>query len=706
MAATDDAPLPRLRPDLNIHPGAPLPDGSPTWIIHDPGKNQFFQIDWMTFEVLSRWELGATSALLAAIQAETTLSIGPSDLEQVLSFLVQNELVMVLEPRATQALVDRVQARQQHWLKSLVHHYLFFRIPLVRPDAFLHYLLPFARPLLTRRFLMLSAGAGLVGLLLVIREWERFTAALVDVFSWEGFISYGVALIGVKILHELGHALQAKRFGCRVPTMGVAFLVMWPVPYTDVNESWKLRDARDRLLISSSGMLTEFCLAAWATLAWVFLGDGPLRNATFVVATLTWVAALAINASPFMRFDGYFVLSDLLGMPNLHARCFALSRWQLRRWVFLVDEALPEELPRGQRLWMTAFGYVTWIYRLTVFLGIAAMVYHYFFKALGLILFGIEIVWFVIMPVWTEIKDWHQRGLRLAQAFERNAFRLIGIGIVLALILPLNWRVQGAGMLRSAQQQFVVLPVAAVVTRLPVPNGTKVAAGAPLVEARSPDIDARFDAQTARQRSSAHLADVAGFSADLRPRQQVYRQEAESAAAQQASWRDEQQRLKPVAAFAGTVVDVLPNVGVGETLGKNTHLMSVIDADHWLVEAYFDEAEVSRIGPGYWAQFIPDTPGYGSIGLTVQNIDRDATRVLADMALAAPSGGSILVREQDGRYIPEQALYRVVFRVDANETRVATKQLRGKVVVWCIPRPYGLDLLRHGLATLIKESGW
>ncbi len=706
---TDQAtptPLPPLRPDLDITPGAPLPDGSPCWIIHDPGRNQFFQIDWMTFEALSRWDCGDAETLIAAINRETTLSFQAEDLEQVLSFLSQNQLTLVYDPKGVQGLVDRVNARKQHWLKSLVHHYLFFRVPLFKPDTLLHYLLPYTRPFMSRSFLLLSALAGFIGLTLALREWDKFTASIVDIFSWEGFLTYGIALIGVKIIHEFGHALQAKRYGCRVPAMGVAFLVMAPIPYTDVNESWKLQNRHDRLLISSSGILTELCLAAWATLLWVFLPDGPIRSGVFVIATVTWVGTLAVNASPFMRFDGYFVLSDFLGMPNLHTRCFAFSRWQLRRWIFLTNEPEPEDVPRGQRLWMTAFGYITWIYRLVIFLGIAAMVYHYFFKALGIILFGIEIVWFIIMPVWNEIKDWHQRKLSLVDAFQRNAFRMIGLGIILFLILPINWRVQGTGLLRSAEQQTYVLPVPAIMSALPLANGTQVTVGDLLFRANSPDIDAKLQGQKTRERSSSHMADAAGFSNDLRPRAQAYRQEAESAAAQRESLENEQKRLSPVATFNGVVVDSLPNVNVGETLGKNTHVLTVINPETWLVEGYFDEADANRIGYGYWAQFIPDTPGYGSIGLKVDNIDRDATRMLADGVLGGPSGGSILVREQDGKYYPEQAIYRVVFRVDSTNRHLTTKVLRGKIVVWCIPRPFGLDLVRHLLAALVKESGW
>jgi putative peptide zinc metalloprotease protein len=90
-----------------------------------------------------------------------------------------------------------------------------------------------------------------VGLVGAYQQWEIFRGTLIDTFSFNGLLRYGVALISIKLIHELGHALLAKKHGCRVPTMGLAFLVMWPVAYTDVTESWKLNSHQKRLQIAA-----------------------------------------------------------------------------------------------------------------------------------------------------------------------------------------------------------------------------------------------------------------------------------------------------------------------------------------------------------------------------------------------------------------------------------------------------------------------
>ena len=146
--------------------------------------------------------------------------------------------------------------------------------------------------------------------------------------------------------------------------------------YTDTSETWKLRSHRHRLAVSAAGILVEMALAGLATLAWALLEDGALRQAMLYLATTGWALSLALNASPFMRFDGYFILSDLLDFPNLHERSGAAARAWLRRTLLGWDEPDSEPLPASMRQALIAFALATWIYRFVVFAGIAVAVYQ------------------------------------------------------------------------------------------------------------------------------------------------------------------------------------------------------------------------------------------------------------------------------------------------------------------------------------------
>jgi putative peptide zinc metalloprotease protein len=157
---------------------------------------------------------------------------------------------------------------------------------------------------------------------LVSRDWQRFVGTFPHLFSL-GALAFGVALFFAKFCHEFGHAFMAKRAGCRVQSMGVAFMVLLPMFYTDVSDAWRVNDRRARLLIGAGGVLAELLLACIALLVWSLLPDGPARTAAFMLASATWITTLVVNLNPFMRFDGYFLLSDLWEVDNLQGRAFA-----------------------------------------------------------------------------------------------------------------------------------------------------------------------------------------------------------------------------------------------------------------------------------------------------------------------------------------------------------------------------------------------
>src|SRR3954464_15942131 len=204
--------------------------------------------------------------------------------------------------------------------------------------------------------------------------------------------------------------------------MGVAFRVLWPYLYTDTSEGWKLADRRKQLVIALAGVAAELALAVVCTFLWALSPEGAARSVFFVLASTTWMMTLAVNVSPFMRFDGYFALSDFLDFPNLHERNIACARWWMRKTFFGLVESTPEPTLRaGQRALLIAFAYITWLYLFTVFIGFALLVYHIAFKLLGILLMLVEIVWFVARPVGNEVAYlWRAR--RAAQA----AWRPVG----------------------------------------------------------------------------------------------------------------------------------------------------------------------------------------------------------------------------------------------------------------------------------------
>ena len=381
-----ESPLPALRDNITLLPGPTEPDGSPTWTVYDPVRHRYFRFGQAAFEFLARWGDRTAGSMLAEIARETTLVTSAEELKEFIRTLRSNCLLRCDDFQSIKMIADMALKAKPSWLIWLLHNYLFVRIPLFRPDRVLQHTLPWVRPLFGRRFMIIVLSLGALGLVLTMRQWDQFLNTFQHFFTLEGALAFALTLSGVKVCHELGHAWMAKRYGCRVPTMGIALMVLMPVLYTDVTDAWRIVPRRPRLLIGAAGMLTELALAMIATFLWSFLPDGPLRSAAFLVATTTWITSLAINLSPFMRFDGYYLLSDWLGVTNLQPRSFALARWHLRRMIFGFDDSAPEPFSQCDQVILIAYAWATWLYRLMLFAGIALLVYHFFIKVLGIFL--------------------------------------------------------------------------------------------------------------------------------------------------------------------------------------------------------------------------------------------------------------------------------------------------------------------------------
>ena len=588
------------------------------------------------------------------------------------------------------------------WGKWLLHHYLFFRIPLVRPDRLLGRTARWIEWLGGRRFALASVLALMVGLAMLAQNWDRLAATFLDTVSLPGALAYGIALGLAKVTHELAHAYTAKAKGCRVPTMGVAFLVLWPVLYTDVNESWLLPRRRDRLAVSAAGILAELTLAAWATLAWGLLADGALRQAMFVLATVTWVSSLVMNLSPFMRFDGYFLLMDGLDMPNLHARSFAMARWWLREALFDLGEEAPEPLSPATRRWLVAFAALVWIYRLVVFLGIAALVYQIFIKVVGIGLFVVEIGWFVVLPIWSELGQWRQRGpLLLARRRGRISLILAGLGLMAAL-LPWQSGVSAPAILQAADHRPLYPVAPARTIEVAVAEGQRVDRGQVLFRLSSPDLDHRAAQASRRIEALEHDLAGSGFDAGLQARTQSLTEELRAATAERRAARTEAERLTIAAPLSGTVADLMPDLAPGQWLSPKDRLASILGDGPAEITAYVAEDAVDRVEVGAPARFVPAAPGRPATAATVTAIERTALRRLDAASLSSVAGGPIAVRPGDRSLTPERALYRVRL---TTLLPAPTQELTGTVHIDTAAASPLAGIWRSAVAALVKEAG-
>lgn len=706
MVAGDSA-VPPLRDEIHCLPGPRDVNGAPTWTLYDPAANRFFRIGWREYEILARWTLLQPERIAEAVNAETPLRVDRQQIDALTQFLRQNNLLRTSGDGALRLLQRQAARRGQNGWQWLLHNYLFFKIPLLNPDALLRRLYRYAAWLYGSRFLTLAALCFLLSIFLLSRQWERFLATFSYFFTWTGLAQYFAALILAKTLHEFGHALTLHRYGCRVPAVGIAFMVMYPMLYTDASEAWKLRDRRRRLAVAFAGIAAELCLAVFASLLWSFLADGPARSAAFLLATSTWIMTLAVNLNPFMRFDGYYLLADWLGVDNLQPRSFDYARWHLRRLLFGINRPPPEQLSKPMRRLFTGYAWATWLYRFFLFLGIALLVYHFCFKLLGLVLMIVEVGWFIGRPVVLEISAW--KTLRPAANRERS-LKSLSVLFVLALVLILPWRghVSAPAFIKAEQYAELLLPHAARLDVWHAQNGRKVQAGELLARLSSPELTYESGQSLREGRSLAWQLAYQGTDQGLMQRRRVLLMELASASSKQAGIKQQQDQLQIRAPFSGLLLDSNEQAQIGQWLASGEALFIIVNPGAWTIEGYIQEEELRLIEADAAGLFYPDNAGSTPIPCRLKRIDQGGAARIPPL-LASAFGGDLAARPGPKQeQIPESAVYRIVLSPDigAERQKEFTRIVRGRVRL----RTPGVSLLERVwmrlMTVAVRESGF
>lgn len=706
MQAAAAFPLPELRPDLALLPGSAAEDGSPTWLIHDVSRNRYYKLGLDAFRALGHWQAGLPSTELVQRCQADGVDIDTDDLKDLMQFMVGNQLMQVQDRPALQRLLDQHQRSQQHWFKWLLHNYLFIRIPLWRPDAFLHRTWPTVSRLLTARVLWTIRVLGLMGVLMVIQQWEVFVNTFLHFLSWQGLALYGLTLAVVKSAHELGHAYVAKKYGCKVGSIGVAFLLLFPVFYTDTTDAWRLRSSRDRLRIVLAGVGTELHLAMLATFAWSFLPDGPWRSAAFFVATTSWVTSLLVNLSPFMRFDGYFAFSDLLRAENLQPRSFALARWHLRERLFGWDVAPPESLPIWRARLFIAYAYATWIYRLTLFLGIALLVYHFAFKLLGIVLFAVEIGWFILLPMKNEVLIWWQN--RQGMRWNRHtSLTLVGLlALLAAMVLPWHASISLPGVLLAGDFRPIYATEGGRVVEILVAPQARVDTNTPLVRLEQPEM-AHSLSQTARELALVEEK-IQRQASSLRDLQDalILTQQRTALQSRLQSLQLKQARMTLVAPMGG-VVSQMESLQPGQWVAANAPLMTLRSVQDLRVMALAPSEALYRIEEGAKATWISNLPGSPKLSLLLTRVDQTAISHVVWPELASDFGGPVPTRKDAQQQLlrPQGAWYQLALVSDTAHL-APTLQQSGEVLIEAKAESILRRYWRHVMAVWIRESGF
>lgn len=318
-----------------------------------------------------------------------------------------------------------------------------------------------------------------------------------------------------------------------------------------------------------------------------------MRQAALYLATTGWVLTVLLNASPFMRFDGYFILSDVLDFPNLHERAGAHARVWLRHHLLGLDDPWPEPFAARTRRALVAFAFSTWLYRLLLFLGIAWAVYAFFFKALGIFLMLVEITWFILKPIWSELSVWKKRWKQVSVG-RRTRLWLVLLTSGVLLALPWRMDIVTTGVAHAERQQLVFAPFPARLVEIRTTG--PVEEGAVLARFDTPDLAVReSQAWTAAGNLEQRLSGLIELREEGRKQELALTGRLREQQAEARAVSEERGRLHIPAGFSGIWLDTDFALKPGVWLSVHEPLGVLIDPSNWVVDAYVDQRLVPTV---------------------------------------------------------------------------------------------------------------
>lgn len=435
---------------------------------------------------------------------------GQDDVVTLVSQLHQSDLLTDASRPLLDDLVERKEKHGRAKVLKLVLNPLSATVPLIDPHRFLGWLA--ARLSVLPRALYWGAAAALILSALMILPAELpglMDRGLDGLLDLENLLLIALIYPVVKALHEIAHGIAIRARGGAVHQMGLIFIAFYPIPYVEGTAAQAFPSKWSRAAVSAAGVAVELCIAALALFVWSAAEPGPVKSIAYNTLLISGVSTLLVNGNPLMKFDGYWVLSDLIEIPNLSKRGNAWWGQVLRRRLLGTHE--PDSIPVSgwERTWFALYPPLAFVYRIGISLSIALFVAQTY-RAVGVIL----AVWSLgLMLVWPALKTAHA-ALTDARIRQAGGRAVLGSGLAAvvlggALLVPLPHFAVSQGVVWLPPEAIVRAASPGAIAEVAVQDGARIEAGDPLFVLDAPELAAeraRLAAALARVRAERQAA--------------------------------------------------------------------------------------------------------------------------------------------------------------------------------------------------------
>lgn len=471
------------------------------YVLFDPASQSYFRLPVATYRFIRALNLkqSLNDVWHNQLQKQPDLVPSQQDVIQVLTQMYASGVLIFADDVAAKGMYTSVEKQKQKEQRTRWMNFLFLRFRLFNPDPLLEYLKP-AYPLIVGRVgLIIWFVTFFFALNAVMGKPEQLLQQGGNLLAFDNLFLLYIATFLVKTLHELGHGMVCKHFGGSVPHAGVMLLLFAPVPYVDASSTWQFGSKWQRVLVGAAGMIVELWLAGLAAIVWAHSPPGIMNELLYNIMFVASVTTLLFNLNPLMRFDGYYIFSDLLEEPNLGTR----GKTMFRQWFEKTIYRLPVDYDEPFSPLLMGYHILSWCYRLVVLSGILLFVGdEYPNVGMALAIFLCAIWWG--KPLLKSLTSLMQESQEGKQRKIMRAWLIWGgIPLVLLALVPVPSNIVVPGVVQSQTERPVVTASSGVLETVHTPNGTQVAEGELLLKLSNPELElellsARAEVQKAR----------------------------------------------------------------------------------------------------------------------------------------------------------------------------------------------------------------
>jgi len=711
MSVASDSPywpvVKNLYPRLRMHIRTFPQDyrGERWYVLMNEASGNHLRFNLRAYKIIGRLDGDRT---VEEIWQQTSLAMGEEALSQdeviqIITHLFSADILHSGIPVAAQEFFDRYQSDRNQRRKRVLSNPLSLRIPLIDPDKFLNRSLLWIRPLFSQP----AASAWIVvvalALLLTLVNIDQLIGAVNrDVLRPSNLMLMGILFVFMKVCHEFGHAYAVKLWGGEVHEMGITLLVLMPVPYVDASAAWTFRERKKRVLVGAVGIVVELFLASLALFIWLAVEPGIVREAAFNVFLIGAVSTIVFNANPLLRFDGYFILQDLIEIPNLSSRSSRYYLYLVQRYLFGIRHSRSPATSKGERRWFLGYAFAAFFYRLFVLFSIVI------FLAQKYLIVGVALgTWSVFMQILLPLF----RGIRFLIAGHQVAGQrprasaittlIIAITTSVLFFFPFSLTSSAQGIIWVPDQAQLYVATDGFVSDVVVPSGGVVKSGQLILRMRSPELETQIAVLESEkeilmiQRAVAQLDDLVQAG--------VLLEKLTVLEVQFDRLKKQKSALHVYSVVEGVFVIPSDIHLQGRYLRKGELLGYVINSEHLIVKSVLSQADIGlllekearvtvrfaeRMDRVIRADIISETPA--------------GSKTLPSMALGAAGGGDFSVETSDDGLTATEKVFQVDLALPDN---VVIAGLGGRVYVRFDygKEPLAYQWLRSGRQLLLSR---